>query len=56
MVVAFGLIIQDYLGYRMSLLEKLPTLRAFNAITGFAEHGGVKARETGDRRNTAEQE
>ena len=35
-VVAFGLLIQDYLGYRMSFFEKRPELRTFNAIAGYA--------------------
>ena len=33
--VVFGLIIQDYLDYRMSLYEKLPKLRTFNGITDY---------------------
>ena len=33
--VAFGLVVQEYLGYRMSLYEKLPTPRTFNAIIGY---------------------
>ena len=34
--VAFALIVQDYLGYRMSLPEKRPALRTLNAIAGYA--------------------
>jgi len=34
--VAFCMLIQDYLGYRMSFAEKRPVFRTFNAIVGYA--------------------
>ena len=33
--VAFCLVVQDYLGYRMSLFERRPPLRTVNAIAGY---------------------